>query len=91
MSDDRALRRALYIERRTVKMYERKLRDLLNHQAYSDFRQFCRREAIAGCEANSGKIDRNGTAVAAPMPSDQARAAADALRLVQHDTPLRTT
>ncbi|MBR0793976.1 hypothetical protein JQ615_01090 [Bradyrhizobium jicamae] len=54
MSDDRALLRALRIERRLVRVYERKLRDLYGKD-FDHFRKICRAEAVARCDAATGK------------------------------------
>lgn len=51
MSDDnRALLRALRIERETRRLYARRLRRLLGHRAYAEFSEICRTEAFARCD-----------------------------------------
>jgi hypothetical protein len=50
MKDDRALRRALQIERSVRKLCERRLRELLTPDVFEEFRRFCRAESLAGCE-----------------------------------------
>ncbi len=49
MSDNRALRRALKVERSMRRLYERRLRDLLARAAFEEFRRVCRAESVAGC------------------------------------------
>jgi hypothetical protein len=48
MSDDRALRRALQIERATRKLFAVRLRSLMAPDAYSEFTRFCREKVYAG-------------------------------------------
>lgn len=50
MTDNRALRRALQIERMTRKLYARRLRQLMTSRAYEEFIRVCQAEAVTGCE-----------------------------------------
>jgi phosphopantetheinyl transferase (holo-ACP synthase) len=51
--DNRALLRALRIERAIRKLCERHLRRLMTSREYDEFRSFCRAESLAGCEVQS--------------------------------------
>lgn len=53
MTDNRALRRALQIERKTRKLYARRLRGLMTPNVYEEFVRVCRAEAFTGCEVQS--------------------------------------
>lgn len=46
MTKNRALRRALQIERKTRKLYARRLRELMTPNAYEEFARVCQGEAI---------------------------------------------
>ena len=52
MDNDRALLRALRIERATSKFYLRKLRELMAESALSEFRMVCRE---AACERDASR------------------------------------
>jgi len=52
-NDDRALRRALEIERSMVRLYERKLRALLTEQGVANLRRICRQMAVARCSGGT--------------------------------------
>ena len=57
MNDDRALLRALRVERATNKLYSKRLRALMTPDAYPDFKQFCRVTVHAGCESSKPADD----------------------------------
>jgi hypothetical protein len=62
MTDDRALRRALQIERATRNLYEKRLRELMTPHEFAECRRICRGMALAGCdEPNPGKDDQRAT------------------------------
>jgi hypothetical protein len=48
--DNRALVRALRVERALRKLYERSLREMMAVDDFEKFRRFCRATSIAGCE-----------------------------------------
>ena len=66
--DNRALRRALQIERITRKQFARRLRSMLKRTEYDEFLRICRAEAIemtahlanATVEAGDAQIGRSG-------------------------------
>jgi len=57
VDDDRALRRALQVERSIRKQYERRLRELMQRDAFEEFRRVCQAESITRCEVQgSAKV-----------------------------------
>lgn len=59
MDNNHALRRALRIERATVKLYKQRLRELMAPAAYHRFLEFCRAEVHVGyADSNSADIDQ---------------------------------
>lgn len=52
-ADNRALRRALQLERITRKLFARRLRGILKRPEYEQFVRICQAEAIARCDLPS--------------------------------------
>lgn len=59
MTENRALVRALQIERATRKLCERRLRELMTHAEFGSFQRFCR-ETSVGCVRHLARKTTDG-------------------------------